>query len=151
DWSRTVHLAVTEDVYRAAASLAERHALKPLDSLHLASFLSLRRRLPRGGAAFSSFDRRLKRAALQARWPALYVWAAGCSRALDHQNAHRLRRLARRRRVRPVGIGACLRGNVHIRREPWHLSPASGSRERRPDDGGAADGGGRPLIPDLRR
>jgi uncharacterized protein len=71
DWSRTVRLAVTEDVYRAAASLAERHALKALDSIHLASFLSLRRRLPRGGAAFSSFDRRLKRAALNARWPAI--------------------------------------------------------------------------------
>ncbi len=69
DWSRMVRLAVTEDVYRAAASLAERHGLKALDSLHLASYLSLRRRLPRGGAAFSSFDRRLNRAALRARWP----------------------------------------------------------------------------------
>ena len=69
DWSRMVRLAVTEDVYRAAARLAERHALKALDSLHLASYLSLRRRLPRGGAAFSSFDRRLNRAALVARWP----------------------------------------------------------------------------------
>lgn len=70
DWSRIVRLAVTEDVYRAAASLAERHALKALDSLHLASFLSLRRRLPQRGAAFSSFDRRLNSAALRARWPA---------------------------------------------------------------------------------
>jgi predicted nucleic acid-binding protein len=70
DWSRMVRLAVTEDAYRAAASLAERHALKALDSLHLATFLSLRRRLPRGGATFSSFDRRLNRAALKARWPA---------------------------------------------------------------------------------
>ena len=71
DWSRMVRLAVAEDVYRAAATLAERHALKALDSLHLASFLSLRRRLPRSGAAFSSFDRRLNRAALRARWPAV--------------------------------------------------------------------------------
>jgi predicted nucleic acid-binding protein len=71
DWMRTVRLTVTEDIYRAAARLAERHALKALDSLHLASFLSLRRRLPRGGAEFSSFDRRLKRAALKARWPAV--------------------------------------------------------------------------------
>ncbi len=69
DWSRMVRLAVTEDVYRAAARLAERHALKALDSLHLASYLFLRRRLPRGGAAFSSFDRRLNRASLTARWP----------------------------------------------------------------------------------
>ena len=70
DWNRLVRLALTEEVYRAAAALAERHALKALDSLHLASFLSLRRRLPRRGAAFSSFDRRLNRAALRARWPA---------------------------------------------------------------------------------
>ena len=69
DWSRIVRLAVTEDVYRAAAVLAERHALRALDSLHLASFLSLRRRLPRRGTAFSAFDRRLSRAALRARWP----------------------------------------------------------------------------------
>lgn len=70
DWNRIVRLAVTEEVYRAAATLAERHALRALDSLHLASFLSLRRRLPRRAAAFSSFDRRLQRAALRARWPA---------------------------------------------------------------------------------
>jgi uncharacterized protein len=69
DWSRLVRVGVTEDVYRAAASLAERHALKALDSLHLASFLSLRRRLPPRGTAFSSYDRRLNRAALRARWP----------------------------------------------------------------------------------
>jgi len=71
DWSRTVRLAVSEDVYRAAASLAERHALKALDSIHLASFLLLRRRLPRGGAEFSSFDHRLNRASKKARWPAV--------------------------------------------------------------------------------
>lgn len=68
DWSRIVRLAVTEDVYRTAAALAGRHALRALDSLHLASFLLLRRRLPPRGAAFSSFDRRLNRAALRARW-----------------------------------------------------------------------------------
>jgi len=71
DWSRMVRLTVTEDVFRAAASLAERHALKALDGLHLATFLSLRRRMPRRRATFSSFDRRLVRAALGARWPAL--------------------------------------------------------------------------------
>jgi uncharacterized protein len=71
DWRRVVRLSVTEERYRAAASLAERHALKALDSLHLASFLSLRRRLPRRGAAFSSFDKRLNRAAARARWPAV--------------------------------------------------------------------------------
>ena len=69
DWSRLVRVAVTEEIYRAAAALAERHALRALDSLQLASFLSLRRRLPPRGATFSTFDRRLERAALRARWP----------------------------------------------------------------------------------
>jgi hypothetical protein len=53
----------------AAGSLAERHALRALDALQLASFVSLRRRLPRRGIAFSSFDRRLTGAARRARWP----------------------------------------------------------------------------------
>jgi predicted nucleic acid-binding protein len=71
DWSRMVRLAVTEDVCRAAASLAERHALRALDSLQLASFLFLRRRLSPSRTAFSSFDRRLSHAARRARWPAV--------------------------------------------------------------------------------
>ena len=69
DWSRMVRLGITEDLYRAAGSLAERHALRALDALQLASFVSLRRRLPRRGIAFSSFDRRLTGAARRARWP----------------------------------------------------------------------------------
>jgi predicted nucleic acid-binding protein len=71
DWGRMVRLSVTEDVYHAAAHLAERHGLRALDALQLASFLSLRRRLPRRGAAFSSFDRRLNQAVARARWPTL--------------------------------------------------------------------------------
>jgi predicted nucleic acid-binding protein len=70
DWRRMVRLGVTEDVYRAAAHLARRYALRALDAVQLASFLSLRRRLSRRRTAFSSFDRRLQRAALRARWPA---------------------------------------------------------------------------------
>lgn len=69
DWSRLVRVPVTEEVYRAAAVLAERHALKALDGLQLASYLSLRRRAPRNGATFSTFDRRLGKAAARARWP----------------------------------------------------------------------------------
>jgi predicted nucleic acid-binding protein len=64
-----VRLAVTEDVDRAAGGLAERHGLRALDGLQLASFLSLRTRLPPRGVKFSSFDRRLERAAPRARWP----------------------------------------------------------------------------------
>jgi predicted nucleic acid-binding protein len=71
DWTRMVRLAVTEDVYRAAGSLAERHGLRALDGLQLASFLSLRRRLPARKATFSTFDRRLERVAPRARWPGM--------------------------------------------------------------------------------
>ena len=67
DWRRLVRVGVTETLCRAAAGLAERHALKALDSLHLASFLALRRRLPRQRVAFSSYDKRLNRAAGRAR------------------------------------------------------------------------------------
>lgn len=69
DWTRMVRLAVTEDVYRAAGGLAERHGLRALDGLQLASFLSLRTRLPPRGVKFASFDRRLERVAPRARWP----------------------------------------------------------------------------------
>jgi predicted nucleic acid-binding protein len=69
DWTRLVRLAVSEDVYRAAGSLVERHGLRALDGLQLASFLSLRVRLSRRRVKFSSFDKRLVRLAPRARWP----------------------------------------------------------------------------------
>ena len=70
DTSSLVKLYVEEpgsDVVRRLVAAATRVAVSIL-----ASFLSLRRRMPRRGTTFSSFDRRLARAARRARWPARY-------------------------------------------------------------------------------
>lgn len=64
DWPRYLALEVTEPIWRRAGDLAERHALRGFDSLHLASFLSL---LPGDlgePLRFSAFDERLNVAAL---------------------------------------------------------------------------------------
>jgi predicted nucleic acid-binding protein len=63
DWPGYLALEVTPEVWRAAGDLAEKHALRGFDSLHLASFLHL----TGGGLGepvhFSSFDGRLSGAA----------------------------------------------------------------------------------------
>lgn len=49
---------------RLAAELAVRHALRGFDAVHLAAAITLRDAAGAGGLAFSSFDRRLVRAAV---------------------------------------------------------------------------------------
>ncbi|HEY5611028.1 MAG TPA: VapC toxin family PIN domain ribonuclease, partial [Thermoanaerobaculia bacterium] len=59
-----LRIEVTEPVYRRAGDLAERHALRGFDSLHLASYLALDSRRASGEPViFSSFDENLNRAA----------------------------------------------------------------------------------------
>lgn len=53
---------VTEEVWRAAGDLAEAHALRGCDSIHLASFLHLVRTDLGEPVLFSSFDDRLRKA-----------------------------------------------------------------------------------------
>lgn len=53
---------VTADVWRAAGDLAEAHALRGFDSIHLASFLHLIRTDLGEPVQFSSFDDRLRQA-----------------------------------------------------------------------------------------
>ncbi len=62
DWESYFIIEVSERVVRLAGSLAERHALRGFDALHLASALSLRRKtkLP---VVFSCFDTVLQQAA----------------------------------------------------------------------------------------
>ncbi len=62
DWPSYVTLEVSEAVYREAGDLAEKHHLRALDSLHLASYMLL---FGDGTKQirFSSFDERLNRAA----------------------------------------------------------------------------------------
>lgn len=62
DWPRYLTIEVSEAVYRRAGDLAEKHHLRGLDSLHLASYLSLYGD-DRGQIRFSAFDEALNRAA----------------------------------------------------------------------------------------
>ncbi|MCL6569370.1 MAG: type II toxin-antitoxin system VapC family toxin [Meiothermus silvanus] len=65
DWESYLSVEVTDGIARQAGELAERYALRALDSLHLASALALQRRvsLP---LRFLCFDQRLARAAQEA-------------------------------------------------------------------------------------
>ena len=63
DWPRYLVIEVTPAVRRAAGDLAEKHALRGFDSLHLASFLYLAGERLGEPARFSSFDDRLNGAA----------------------------------------------------------------------------------------
>ncbi len=61
DWSRYLILSVTEDMIRLASDLAEKHALRGFDSIHLASALTLRQELS-SPILFSCFDDNLQKA-----------------------------------------------------------------------------------------
>ena len=61
DWSRAVRIPVTESILRTAAELAERHLLRALDAIHLASALTLSRREE---VLLSAWDRSLLDAAV---------------------------------------------------------------------------------------
>jgi len=61
DWSRYLILNVTEDMIRQAGNLAEKHALRGFDSIHLASALTLRQELL-SPIVFSCFDDKLQKA-----------------------------------------------------------------------------------------
>ena len=63
DWPRYLALEVTPEVWHDAGDLAEKHALRGFDSLHLASFLHLASTDFGEPVRFSSFDDRLNRAA----------------------------------------------------------------------------------------
>jgi len=61
DWSRYLILSVTEDMIRLAGDLAEKHALRGFDSIHLATALTLRQELS-SPIVFSCFDDKLQKA-----------------------------------------------------------------------------------------
>ena len=61
DWSRYLILSVTRELIRLAGDLAEKHALRGFDSIHLASALTLQRELA-SSVVFSCFDDTLKKA-----------------------------------------------------------------------------------------
>jgi predicted nucleic acid-binding protein len=61
DWSSYLILSITGDMIRLAGDLAEKHALRGFDSIHLASALELRRELSTS-IIFSCFDDNLQKA-----------------------------------------------------------------------------------------
>ncbi|HSS49814.1 MAG TPA: type II toxin-antitoxin system VapC family toxin [Thermoanaerobaculia bacterium] len=67
DWPRYLAIEVTREIWKAAGDLAEKHALRGFDSLHLASFLHLAHADLGEPTQFSSFDDRLNGAANAAR------------------------------------------------------------------------------------
>jgi predicted nucleic acid-binding protein len=62
DWENYFVVDVTENLVKLAGSLSEKHALRGLDAIHLASGVVLRRQ-GRRDVAFSCFDERLVSAA----------------------------------------------------------------------------------------
>jgi predicted nucleic acid-binding protein len=66
DWPRYLVVEPTLALCREAGQLAERHALRGFDGLHLAAFLQIVRDTPSSDVRFSSFDRALNRAAARA-------------------------------------------------------------------------------------
>jgi len=61
DWNSYLILSLTEDMIRLAGNLAEKHALRGFDSIHLSSALKLRRELS-SPVTFSCFDDNLQKA-----------------------------------------------------------------------------------------
>jgi predicted nucleic acid-binding protein len=63
DWRSYLILSVTEDMIRLAGDLAEKHALRGFDAIHLASALTLRQELS-SLIVFSCFDDNLQKASV---------------------------------------------------------------------------------------
>jgi len=61
DWNRYLILSVTKDMIRLAGDMAEKHALRGFESIHLASALTLRQELS-SPIVFSCFDDNLQKA-----------------------------------------------------------------------------------------
>jgi predicted nucleic acid-binding protein len=59
DWPRYLAIEVTREVWKVAGGLAEKHALRGFDSIHLASFLHLANTELGEPAQLFSFDDRL--------------------------------------------------------------------------------------------
>jgi uncharacterized protein len=61
DWNSYLIISVTEDMIKLAGNLAEKHALRGFDSIHLASALKLRKEVS-SAIKFSCFDDNLQKA-----------------------------------------------------------------------------------------
>lgn len=70
DWPNYIHVAPSEALIRFAGNLAEKHVLRGYDSVHLASAIDLRNRVPEP-IVFSAWDERQLTPAAQAEGFAL--------------------------------------------------------------------------------
>lgn len=68
DWRRYVRISPSNRLIRLAGDLAERHALKGYDAVHLASAVVLRDKIP-DPVTVSAWDDRLNQAAVQEGFP----------------------------------------------------------------------------------
>ncbi len=64
DWRNYFILNITQDMVKLAGNLAEKHALRGFDAIHLASALLLHREVSTS-VVFSCFDSRLEKAAMR--------------------------------------------------------------------------------------
>ena len=62
DWKRFIIIGINQEISCLAGDLAEKYALRGFDSIHLASFLSAKKKTAQV-IHFSSFDERLNNAA----------------------------------------------------------------------------------------
>lgn len=62
DWGRYLVIGMNEDISCLAGDLADKHALRGFDAIHLASYLFFMRKIKKE-IKFSSFDSRLNKAA----------------------------------------------------------------------------------------
>jgi len=63
DWAAYFTIGVTDSLTEAAGDLAEQHALRGCDAIHLATFVQLLQGCDDEDVEFSSFDDRLNKAA----------------------------------------------------------------------------------------
>jgi predicted nucleic acid-binding protein len=66
DWPHLLTLDVTRELAQLAGEIADSHALRGFDGLHLACYLTLQAQVPDQVVEFSSFDDALNAAALAA-------------------------------------------------------------------------------------
>lgn len=69
DWETLLRIRVLKRIYQRAGELAEEHALRGFDALHLASFLEVQARADGEEVRFSAYDARLNAAADAVRVP----------------------------------------------------------------------------------
>jgi predicted nucleic acid-binding protein len=97
DWRTVRRISATEELVEEAGELADRHGLRGMDAIHLASALFLRASLGTKGLVFSTADVRLARAAkAEGMTTGGVAWGAPGSSGLAAERGVRWRRARKR-------------------------------------------------------